>query len=141
KRRLVFRVQLCLRTRAHLLQPPAVSAPLRRIRFSPLTSTRPSHDRHHAETHCLPPFPDWDKTGLGESSAPSWCFAYAQHFASLSSCILPHLPGYRINQQRTYRCVEAVEYPRMIFIWSRSANAQLSMLKSESEFDIGRWAF
>src|SRR5439155_20568842 len=84
----------------------------------------PSHDRHHAETHCLPPFPDWDKTGLGESSAPSWCFAYAQHFASLSNCILPHLPGYRINQQRTYRCVEAVEYARMIFIWSRSANAQ-----------------
>jgi hypothetical protein len=35
--------------------------------------------------HYLLPFPDWDKTGRGESSTPISCFARAQEFASLIS--------------------------------------------------------
>src|SRR3954462_1278162 len=58
---------------------------------------------HHVGTHYLSPFPDWNKSGQGESSAPSWCFACTQHFASLSSCILRYLTRYRMSKAEGYR--------------------------------------
>jgi len=55
--------------------------------------------------HYLLPFPDWDKTGRGESSAPSWCFARAQHFASLSNyttllALAPHVGALPLLRSR-----------------------------------------
>src|SRR5438094_23821 len=104
KSRLVFPAQLCLQRHARLLRPREASPPLRRIPFSLPVLKHLSPDWHHVETHYLPPFLDWGKTGRAGSSELNWCFGCAQHFGSLATEYYPSrlnaAPGQQLHSCR-----------------------------------------